>query len=220
MTDSLFLGALFDMDGLLLDSERLLLECARAIGLEMQLGDLREPLLSLTGVREAEAKARLAPLIGSSATMRAYEMAVSERYQQALTSHLVLKPTVRELLETLRRQGTPCAVATSSRRSHAIDLLSQVGLIEFFVSVTGGDQVIRPKPNPEIYQLAAKSLGIEPVNAAAFEDSDPGTRAAIASGATVVQVPDLVQPSSTLALLGHCIAPDVLSGARSVGLVA
>lgn len=219
-TDGPFLGALFDMDGLLLDSERLLLECSRQVGLDMQLGDLSEALLAVTGVREAEAKVRLAPSIGDTNAMRTFESAVSERYQQALASKLRVKPGVRELLHALREQGTPCAVATSSRHSHAVALLHQVDLSEYFSSVTGGDQVSHPKPDPEIYQLAARSLGIDPARAAAFEDSEPGTLAAIASGATVVQVPDLVQPSSTLIQLGHCIAPDVLTGARSIGLVA
>jgi len=218
-TERPFLGALFDMDGLLLDSERLLLACSREVGIEMQLGDLEDALLAVIGIREEEAKALLAPHIGNSKTMQAFEIAVHERYRDALKTRLKVKQNVRILLNALRDQGTPCAVATSSTRAHARELLARTQLLDFFKVIIGGDQVSKAKPDPEIYNLAAKGLGIAADRAAAFEDSEPGTRAAIASGASVVQVPDLVQPSSELVRLGHVITPDILSGARTIGLI-
>jgi len=104
-TDRPFLGALFDMDGLLLDSESLLLACSREVGFEMKLGDLGDALLAVIGIREEEAKALLATHIGNSKTMQAFEEAVRERYRDALKSRLLVKPNVRTLLNTLRDQG-------------------------------------------------------------------------------------------------------------------
>jgi len=76
-----------------------------------------------------------------------------------------------------------------------------------------------PSTDASLYHRAADSLGVEAHLCCAFEDSDPGTRAAVASGARVVQVPDLVQPSDAVRALGHVIAPDVLSGALRIGLL-
>ena len=75
------------------------------------------------------------------------------------------------------------------------------------------------KPNPEGYIAMAGKLGHLPAECAAFEDSNTGIRAAIASGAMAVQVPDLVEPTSEVRALGHIIANDLLSGAKQVGLI-
>ena len=131
-----------------------------------------------------------------------------------------MKPGVRELLERLGEIGLPCAVATSTRTTSAETLLDGAGLLELVRTVTGGDRVVRGKPDPEIYHRAAATLGIEARDAVAFEDSDPGTRAAVASGARTVQVPDIRAPSDAVRALGHTVAPDLLAGARAVGLLA
>ncbi len=75
------------------------------------------------------------------------------------------------------------------------------------------------KPAPDIYLKAAEALGVVAADCVAFEDSDPGTRAAMASGAVVVQVPDVTPPSAGLRGAGHVIADDLLIGARRVGLI-
>ena len=105
------------------------------------------------------------------------------------------------------------------QRASARELLERTDIARFFRTVTGGDDVVEPKPAPEIYLKAAASLGVEARDCCAFEDSGPGTRAAVASGATVVQVPDLVAPTEEIRALGHLIAHDVLDGARQVGLI-
>jgi beta-phosphoglucomutase-like phosphatase (HAD superfamily) len=110
-------------------------------------------------------------------------------------------------------------VATSTQTEKAQGHLQKSGLLDFFHSVTGGDQVVNAKPAPDIYIKAAKTLGLSAVDCVAFEDSDPGTRAAVASGAVVVQVPDLLVPSDEVRALNHFIAPSILNGATRIGLI-
>jgi len=84
----------------------------------------------------------------------------------------------------------------------------------------GGEQVENGKPDPEIYLKAAALAGYEPGDCAAFEDSDPGTLAAVRSGALTVQVPDLRPPSAQTLALGHVVADDLYAGALRIGLIA
>jgi len=123
-------------------------------------------------------------------------------------------------LRALEQQGIPCAVATSTRTETAIGHLRKASLHSYFRATIGGDRVTRGKPDSEIYLKAASELGVSIEDCAIFEDSDPGTLAAIASGARVVQVPDVKPPSAALKENGHLIAETLLGGARKIGLVA
>ena len=77
--------------------------------------------------------------------------------------------------------------------------------MEKFVAIVGGDQVQKSKPHPDIYFKAAAILGVTPKNCLALEDSENGVRSAVSAGMTVVQIPDLVQPSLDLRGLGHIV---------------
>jgi len=215
-----FRGALFDMDGLLIDTERRILQAAVEAADALSLGDLRPTLLAMIGLRGDHSRPLLEAALAGRVSLDAFRAEWAARMSELERDVVAVRPGVTELLQRLAEQDVPCAVATSTDRGPAIELLERTALAPFFRSVTGGDDVVRPKPDPEIYRMAAATLDIEPGQACAFEDSNPGTRAAVASGATVVQVPDLVEPSAEVRALGHVIAPDVLAGARTIGLIA
>lgn len=213
-----FRGAIFDMDGLLLDTERLTTLCFQRAATEVGLIDFEPVLLSLIGVRRKESEAILRGNIADSKTFDAF-LSKSKAYSEAIRiEDIPVKAGAVELLRSLDAMSIPCAVATSTQTDKARHHLEVSGLLTFFKSVTGGDQVTCPKPAPEIYLKAADSLGLNAIDCAAFEDSDPGTRAAFASGARVVQVPDLLQPSKDVRALGHVIAPTLVIGATEIGL--
>lgn len=109
-----------------------------------------------------------------------------------------LKAGVSQLLEKLSDRQIPCAVASSSTREEIEARLGAVGVRHYFAAFAGGDEVHRGKPDPAVYSLAASRLGVDATRCIAFEDSRNGARAALAAGANVVLVPDLVQPSSEL----------------------
>jgi HAD superfamily hydrolase (TIGR01509 family) len=170
-------------------------------------------------VRRQESEIILAQHIPDSAQLATFVARSDALYSAELDSNIPVKSGAVELLEKLASKGIPCAVATSSETRNAEHHLERAGLLGFFQSVTGGDQVVHAKPAPDIYQKAAQTLGTSAHDCAAFEDSDPGTRAAIASGARVVQVPDLVTPTDELRAMGHIIAPSLLAGAAKIGLI-
>lgn len=212
-------GAIFDMDGLLLDTERLTTLCYQRAADEVGLVDFEPVLLSLIGMRRKESEGVLRAKIGNHATYEVF-LEKSNAYSAATKiEDIPIKASAVDLLKRLNARGLPCAVATSTQTEKALHHLEASGLIGFFETVTGGDQVVFPKPAPDIYLQAAKSLGLSATDCAAFEDSDPGTRAAIASGARVVQVPDILQPSAEVRALGHVIASTLLIGATEIGLV-
>jgi len=126
-------------------------------------------------------------------------MAVSQ------ASPVPLKEGAIALLDAMARLGLPLAIATSSDTAHALEKLRQAGVLERFRAVIGADQVQRPKPDPSVYLKAAASLGADPRACLALEDSEYGVRAAHAAGMTVIQVPDLIQPTTELRALGHIV---------------
>jgi HAD superfamily hydrolase (TIGR01509 family) len=186
-----FTAAIFDMDGLLLDSERVIMQswltCAREQGM-----DLTAPqFMSVVGTGAAESRARLTQLLGGK---RAFE-AVRDRAHAKLASQpgivFPLKPGASQILRTLRARAIPCAVASSTGVSEVRRRLEKVGILEFFQAVAGGDEVPQSKPDPAVYLLAARRLEVAADRCLAFEDTDHGARAAHAAGMRVVLIPDL-----------------------------
>ena len=218
-TSSSFDGVLFDMDGLLLDTERPIFEAAQRAARTLALGDQSSVFLAMIGMRSDQATPMLERALADRVSLADFRAEWSVHMRELEREGTGIRPGVVELLERLAERNLPCAVATSTQRAVAGELLERSSIAHFFRTITGGDDVVDPKPAPEIYLTAARSLGVEARDCCAFEDSEPGTRAAIASGATVVQVPDLVEPSEELRALGHLVAPDVLDGARRVGLI-
>lgn len=212
-------GAIFDLDGTLLDTERLLLEAMDAVALSDGRGDLRPAFRQVLGLRTDLAAAHLSPAFGGHAAYEEFAARVEARHAEAKVAGIPLKAHAREVLEAVAAREVPIALATSTHTVQADALLEQTGLRGFFSAVIGGDQVTRPKPNPEIYIRAAAALGLSAHHCAAFEDSAPGTRAAIAAGCVTVQVPDISEPDAGLRRLGHHIAPDLHRAAVVVRLL-
>ena len=130
-----------------------------------------------------------------------------------------MKSGAQELLSLLQSAGITRVVATSTRTQRALHHLQKAGIYDLVTHVVGGDQVSLGKPEPEIYLKAAATAGFDAQDCAAFEVSDPGTLAAVRSGATTVQVPDLKPPSQKTLALGHVVAHDLLTGAEKIGLI-
>jgi HAD superfamily hydrolase (TIGR01509 family) len=195
----MFAAAIFDMDGLLIDSERPIMaawiEAARTLDIELS----HAQYLQCVGLAMAESKQILAALLGGAT---AYQHAASQvtaalQLQRAdgdLRPLFPIKPGAAELLTALRALGTRCAVASSSTRGQIQACLGSLDLLHHFEALAGGDEVARAKPDPALYLLAAQRLGVDPADCVAFEDSENGAKAALAAGLRVVIVPDLKHP--------------------------
>lgn len=201
-----FSAAIFDMDGLLVDSERVTLRAwqgaAHARGLALAEADY----LQVVGRAAADAQALLTTLLGSA---EAFAQVLAE-VQTRLTDNgeqplFPLKPGSALVLQALQTAGVPCAVASSSRRDEIEHRLGRVDVLRHFQAWAGGNEVPRGKPDPALYRLAAARLGVEPAQCLAFEDSENGARAAQAAGMAVVVVPDLKHPSAEIAARCHCV---------------
>jgi beta-phosphoglucomutase-like phosphatase (HAD superfamily) len=186
-----FTAAIFDMDGLLLDSERVIMQSwltsAREEGMELTASQF----LTVVGTSAVESRARLTQLLGGRLAFEA----VSDRARARLDSQpgivFPLKPGASQILLRLRSRAIPCAVASSTRISEVRRRLEKVGILEFFQALAGGDEVRDSKPDPAVYLLAAQRLGVAAQQCLAFEDTDHGARAAHAAGMRVVLIPDL-----------------------------
>ncbi|WP_169307477.1 HAD family hydrolase [Chitiniphilus eburneus] len=194
-------AAIFDMDGLMLDTERIALGCWHDAACALGLTLTREDALGMVGMHSSKAPAYLAGLYGPDFPVRALIDATHQRYLAAMEQPIPLKAGLIDLLDWLAREQLPCAVATSTRRRIAEHHLDAVGILPRFRHTVCGDEIEHPKPAPDIYLKAAGLLGVAPEHCVVFEDSNFGVQAAHAAGCRVIMVPDMLPPRpETLAL--------------------
>jgi len=218
MTQPRFDAVIFDLDGTLLATEQMGIETQEAALHRMGRTAPEGLLASLVGMDEPSARIILRDHIGADFDFdhldRLWAEALIERRDR---DGIPLRPYVADLLAALRQIGLPFAIATSSTSDQAREKLAAAGLTDSFDIVVTRSDVPDPKPAPDVYLLAAQRLGIAPSRCLAFEDSDIGARAARAAGMVVVQVPDMTPLSGDHADL---LAPDLMTGARGIGLLA
>lgn len=196
-----FTAAIFDMDGLLIDSERATLrawtEAALALGVVLRESDY----LQVVGKAAQDSHAILQGHLGGVAPFEQAMVAVRAALEEGEGREVLfpLKPGAAALLAQLQAAGIPCAVASSSRTDEITHRLARVGVLQHFAAVAGGNEVLRGKPDPALYALAAARLGVDPARCLAFEDSHNGACAALAAGMGLVVVPDLLQPAPEVA---------------------
>lgn len=196
-------AVIFDMDGLLLDSERVALACFAQTAEELGLTWSDAIGLSLVGRSARDSDRLLLEHFGADFPLAALREGFDERYGDAVQSGSIpLKPYVRELLDQLELMQIPCAVATSTQRFRAETKLAKCHLLSRFKALVCGDEVTRGKPAPDIFELAAVKLGVEPRDCLALEDSNPGVRAAVSANMPVVMIPDLVPPDADIRRYG------------------
>ena len=206
------------MDGLLLDSERVAMMAFRELAVEAGLcaAQADADFLGLIGSSATQTRHRLHDILPEGTDVSEFSARWSERFAQLTQSGVPLRPYVAEVITMLSHAGHAMAVVTSTQGGHARAQLAQVGLLEHFACVVGGDEVRANKPDPEPYLAGARRLGVEARDCVAFEDSDTGVRSAVAAGCRVVQVPDLRPSGLALPELGQSIARDLREAARLI----
>jgi len=198
-------AVIFDMDGLMIDSERVSIASWSQAALELDMPLPEGFFLRMVGLGERDCRALLQQHVEDAQRVDALFARCHDLYEAATQAGLPLRPGIIELLQLLQSHAIPCAVATSTRQPRAGCKLAACGLLAYFDAVVTSCDVQHPKPAPDIYLLAAQRLARQASRCLALEDSPVGTRAALAAGMTVIQVPDLIVPDDAQRALGHRI---------------
>lgn len=186
---------IFDMDGLIFDSERIVQRAWTSASRELGIPDAGAHIYNTIGFNSARRDVYFSEVFGADFPAADFA-AASRRYFIAISKAegVPVKPGARELLELAKEQGIMTALATSSRQLHAVEMLRQAELFHYFDAAIYGDVVKNAKPDPEIYLTAARLLKTAPSGCMALEDAPAGIQAAYAAGMRPVMIPDLVTP--------------------------
>lgn len=193
-------GVIFDMDGLMFDTERLWDTVWEPLCREMGFAMPEDSETFFASGRGLAGEAlhahilRYFPAADPEQMVREAQRLAGERFAQGVPC----KPGLRELLDTLARHGLPCIVASSSPRELILQNLNSTGTARYFADVVCGSDVAHSKPAPDIFQLAARRIGVNIRECLVLEDSFNGVRAGHAAGAVTVMVPDLAQPTEEI----------------------
>lgn len=200
---------IFDMDGLLLDTERIsrasMIDVVREMGFAMTEADFA-PLI---GTPADEDRRTLAAVFGPDFDYDQMRQRQRDRNSRDYGLARPLRPGARQMLDTVAALAIPAAIATSSMREKTLSHLAHSGLIEAFDHTLTRDDVLHGKPHPDLYAAAAAALGFAPADCLALEDSHNGVRAAVAAGVPVIMVPDLLPATPEMRQSCLAIADDL-----------
>ena len=201
-----FEAIIFDMDGLLLDSERIWLIAFQEACQEFNLGDRTDLFIQCIGSNSEATKNILRNGLGDKVDyVKFWSVCRANYHAETKNKPISVKDGAIDLLKYIKALQLPLAVATSTHTEFAIKKLENAGIREYFNEIIGGEQVSNSKPLPDIYLKAANTLQVKAKNCLALEDSENGVKSALAAGLTVIQIPDLVEPSRSFKLNGHII---------------
>lgn len=187
-------AVIFDMDGLMFDTERLAMAAWDYAGEKMGLGKAGYMVMKTLGVTAERADEIWCEEFGEdtdTAAMRRYSKEFTDDFY--LHNKVPVKYGLYELLDWLKSVGIKTAVASSSTRVAVERNLKSAGIIDMFDSIISGEMAEHSKPEPDIYLKACETLGEEPCDCIALEDSRNGLHSAFRAGCRVVMVPDLWQ---------------------------
>lgn len=207
----MYKAVVFDMDGVIFDSEKLILDIWVELGEEHNIPNIEETMYKCLGVNATETKQIFLRAYGEDFPYDTYVKEASRRFHaKADGGELPMKPGVVELLSFLREEGYIIGLASSTREGAVRQELTDAGIICYFKELTCGDMLKKSKPKPDIYLMACEKLGVEPEEAIAIEDSFNGIRSAYAAGMTPIMVPDIIQPNEEMKEKSHKIFSSLL----------
>lgn len=184
-------GVLFDMDGLMFDTERLGREGWLQAAAHLHINIPEQVIAAMRGTGVECCRAMFNRAIPGELYDKAHEIRLIYAEKWIETHGVPVKPGLRELLEFLRQEDIPAVLATSTPRERAEHWLNLAGVKGYFAASVCGAEAVRPKPAPDIFLAAASAIRVNPARCVVLEDSHNGLRAAKAAGCRAIMVPDL-----------------------------
>lgn len=205
-------GVLFDMDGIVLDTEKLYTrfwqEAAQSLGYPMT----HEMALGMRSLSREVGERQLKAYLGEEVDYQQVRNRRIEMMSAFINENGVeLKPGIHELLAFLKEKGIKTSIATSSPLDRTKEYLSQVGLVDEFDELVSGHMVEHGKPAPDIYIYAASNLGLKPEECLVLEDSPTGLLAAYRAGCIPVMIPDQDQPDEEIKSRVYAVVENLIA---------
>lgn len=190
---------IFDMDGVLLDTETICEKSWKIVASEMNLQNIEKVFYSCLGTTKVETRKIFKSFYGENFDIEHFVKRADELFHFVEeTEGIDLMPHAKECLQFLKSAGFRLAIASSTRGETVRRQLQRAGLLEYFETLATGDLVKNSKPDPEIYLLACNQLGLGSHNCVAIEDSFNGVRSATNANLRTIMVPDKVQPTDEI----------------------
>ncbi|HEX3039995.1 MAG TPA: HAD family phosphatase [Caproiciproducens sp.] len=203
-------AVVFDMDGILFDTERLWGEAWKHASTKLGCTDASVLKPKAMGMNWTQLKQFFYESLGPDFPYEEYmKLAMEDMAENIEKNGLPVKPGLYELLDYLKRNGYKIAVATSTERMRAMKYFGKAGIKDYFDGILCGDMVEIGKPDPDIYLKAAALIQIEPQKCMALEDSPNGLISANRAGMKTVMVPDTVEPTAELTKLLFACVPSL-----------
>jgi len=193
-------AVVFDMDGVLFDTEVVFDEAWRQVARRMGIADIEPAIRDCRGVTPKfirEYFGREYPAVDYDE----FDRLNGELYEELIENGVPEKPGMQQILKDLRAKGIKIALATSGERGRVLHHLRQAGIENAFDAIITGDMVKHSKPAPDIYLTAAEALGVSPADCIGVEDSHNGVRSAHAAGMRVAMVIDQMPATDEMCAL-------------------
>lgn len=206
-----FDAIVFDMDGVIFDSERATMLCWLELARKYDIKNIEEPYYACTGTTMVRTREIMLETYGPDFPYDEYAKEASEMYHERYDGgKLPMKKGVVELLSYLKSNGKKVALASSSRKQTVVNQLKWADIYKYFDAIVCGDMVSRSKPAPDIFLKACEELGVEPEAAFGIEDSYNGIRAAHAGKLRPIMVPDLLPATEEMEEKAEAVLEDLL----------
>ena len=203
---------IFDMDGVIFDTERLAHRCWLEVARQKGIKDMDKIYPSIIGCNHSRAAGTLLNYYGENFPVEKFLQDTRRTFNRYIDSYGVpIKPGVTELLMFLKTNGYMTALASSSDRAIVEKELKSADIYKYFDEIVCGDQVTHSKPDPEIFLKAVSALKSQKRESMVIEDSYNGLQAAVSAGVTAVMVPDMLPPTEELIGTGVKVFPNLLS---------
>lgn len=192
-------GVVFDMDGLMFDTEALIQSTWDIVGPRMGYGKMSHNIYNTLGMNAARRKQYFQETYGEDFPFETFtDLYRKEYYLYIEEKGVPVKEGLFEALNWMKKKGLKLALATGSSEANASALLKKAGCYEYFDYLVYGSMISKSKPDPEIFIKACEGLGIPCEEAAALEDSPNGLRAALQGGLMTVMIPDLIKDAGEM----------------------